>query len=528
MAVSPVYRVWFLLTKTTTRKVASAVIALLVVAGAVVGSLTIENSLNQCGAGYYRGSAHECIGVTDGSYDFFDGLAGVDQPASQQMTAVLNDIKKLNSQVTAPYATIALLLPFTSTDTPPIETVHAVEGAYLAQAWADSAADPQRVPRIRLVLANPGNDSDQWQPVVGELAGMTSAPDNLRAVTGISVSTAQTQAEVRALISPGTGIPVVGGAIVANDLANSAANSYPGLARVEPTNSQETQALNQYLADQHVSKQSAVLVEDVSTFDNAATRDLYTYSLAKEFLTDTAFEPEQFTSQFANVTNQIADRVLSICDQPDIRWVYFAGRQAYLTDFLNELHDGCQTRPFTVVTGSAASHLVNDGSLEKSDFTGPDKITLDYVPIAAPLTWATPQAATQYGFLTATYQKVFAPAFASAFSESGTQLLTSLADGQAMINYDAVLTAVDAIQDTAPSDAVPSAASVAAFWASLKGSRSVPGATGLICLDNYGNPYDKAIPVVQYSPSGIPQPAGDPIFLNGPPTGTDCQIPQGG
>lgn len=164
------------------------------------------------------------------------------------------------------------------------------------------------------------------------------------------------------------------------------------------------------------------------------------------------YEPEQFNSLSANVTNQIADRVLSICAQPDIRWIYFAGRQTYLTDFLNALHDGngCQTRPFTVVTGSAASHLVNDPNLEAQDFTGPNKITLDYVPIAAPLTWTTPGDAAKYSFLTSTYQTVFAPAFTSAFNVAGTQLDSALADGQAMINYDAVLTAIDAVQDVAP------------------------------------------------------------------------------
>ena len=527
MSVSPVYRVWFWLTRTTFRKVASVVTALIVAGGITVGALTLDNSLNECGAGFYRGNAHECIGVSDGSYDFFSGLPGVPAPVRQQMTAVLTGIRKLNSQTTGQYATIALLLPVTSTDTPPIETVHAVEGAYLAQEWADSTADRQG-PRIRLVLANPGNDSTQWQPVVERLAGMTGPPANLLAVTGISVSTGPTQAEVGWLTSQN--IPVVGGAIVADDLANSAGSDpYPGLARVEPTNSQEAQALARYLASQDISRQSAVLVEDVANFDDPAKRDLYNYTLAQQFLGDSAYEPEQFSSQSANVTNDIADRVLSICDQPAIRWVYFAGRQTYLTDFLNELHSGCQSRPFTVVTGSAASHLVNDPSLDHEDFTGPDKLTLDYVPIAAPLTWTDPKDAAAYGFMTSWYETEFAPAFTSAFHASGAQLDRDLADGQAMINYDAARTAISAIQDaTQGSVGVPSPLDIAQYWPTLKGSRTVPGATGLICLDNLGNPYDKAIPIVQYSTNGVPRPAANPIFIDGPPAGTDCQVTQGG
>jgi ABC-type branched-subunit amino acid transport system substrate-binding protein len=527
VSVSPAYWIWFELTRTTTRKVTSSVVAVVLAGGIILGALSLDNSLNECGAGFYRGSAHECVGVTDGSYDFFDGLPGVPAPASQQMTTVLADISALNSQVTGRYATIALLLPMTSTDTPAIETVHAVEGAYLAQSWADSPADPKG-PRIRLLLANPGTDSDQWQPVVDQLAALASGPGNLLAVTGISVSTGQTQAEVGRLTSQN--IPVVGGAIVADDLANSAsADPYPGLARVEPTNSQEARALAQYLAGQDISKQSAILVEDVANFDDPAKRDLYNYTLARQFQGDTAYEPEQFSSLSNSVTNDIADRVLSICDQPGIKWIYFAGRQAYLTDFLNELHSGCQSRPFTVVTGSAASHLVNDPSLNQADFTGPDKLTLDYVPIAAPLTWSDPATARTYGFMTSWYATEFAPAFTRAFQVSGAQLDRALADGQAMINYDAALTAISAIQDaTGGTVGMPSPSDIAQYWPTLKGSRTVQGATGLICLDNLGNPYDKAIPVVQYSTSGVPQPAGDPIFLNGPPTSTDCQITQGG
>jgi len=56
----------------------------------------------------------------------------------------------------------------------------------------------------------------------------------------------------------------------------------------------------------------------------------------------------------------------------------------------------------------------------------------------------------------------------------------------------------------------------------------VQGATGLICLDNLAEPYDKAIPIVHYSTSGVPRSVGDPIFLDGAPTGTDRQIVQGG
>lgn len=36
----------------------------------------------------------------------------------------------------------------------------------------------------------------------------------------------------------------------------------------------------------------------------------------------------------------------------------------------------------------------------------------------------------------------------------------------------------------------------------MKGSLRVNGASGWICLDVHGNPYDKAVPIVELTPKG--------------------------
>jgi hypothetical protein len=501
-------------------------VAVLVVAGAAVVTLTLVDAGDRCPAGYFRGALHECIGVSDGRYDFIPALHDVDQLILAQ-----------NAKVAGQYATVALLLPFTSTDPSidPSQTdmVHAVEGAYLAQQIANNTSSPgYRRPSIRLVLANAGTDSEQWQPVARQLLGMTAAQDRLRAVAGISVSTAQTISAVSWLT--GHGIPVVGGAIVADNLANQPGRppAFPGLARVEPTNSQEARALARFITTVNTAgpagATSPATPETAHVVEDLAPHDAYTSTLYQAFRKDTDWQVDTFDSSDAgNLPNDLANDARSICDQPDITWVYFAGRQQPLRLFIDKLVFVCPGRHFTILTGSAASHLVNDPP-RKADFQW---VTLDYVPIASPATWAgvplAQDGGSAQGYLgnPGTGAAGFQPAFAAAFPGDAA---AGLADGQAIINYDAVLTAVSALEDqTGGNVGVPSLRQVAAFWPLLHGQNTVFGASGLICLDTQGNPYDKVIPIVQYSTTGTPE-VVDRIFLYGTPTTSKCFVTNGG
>jgi hypothetical protein len=83
-----------------------------------------------------------------------------------------------------------------------------------------------------------------------------------------------------------------------------------------------------------------------------------------------------------------------------------------------------------------------------------------------------------------------------------------------------------AIRQNAQSTEVPAVSEVADAWSGLNGQNMVGGASGWICLDNSGNPYDKAIPIVRFTVRGpefvaVAWPAGRP-------PSPDCQIPPGG
>lgn len=96
-----------------------------------------------------------------------------------------------------------------------------------------------------------------------------------------------------------------------------------------------------------------------------------------------------------------------------------------------------------------------------------------------------------------------------------------------LINYDAMLTAVTAIRNASPTGGIPPRQDIAGQWLQLYGVHKVDGATGWICLDNAGNPYDKAVPIVQYGPGGGPTFVRLAWPTGNPPAG-NCLVPQGG
>lgn len=61
---------------------------------------------------------------------------------------------------------------------------------------------------------------------------------------------------------------------------------------------------------------------------------------------------------------------------------------------------------------------------------------------------------------------------------------------------------VEGIREATPRGrSAPTLADVGDEWTLIKGSSGrVNGASGWICLDNYGNPYDKAVPIVELTP----------------------------
>ncbi|MER6999968.1 hypothetical protein [Streptomyces sp. NPDC000410] len=493
------HRVWY----TTRQRIVTSVLALAVLLSCGwygVNWLT-EPEDRGCAPGVARPpGSDECVGVNGEGYDF--GVPG--------LTAVAAAIGRENATLKADeYVTVAVLMPLTATDRGTRETVlHELQGAFAQQYRANHTSNNE-TPRIRLVLANTGMGNVHWRPAVDGLRTMTEAPHRLRAVTGIATSSTETRQAITALT--GAGIAVVGTTITADDIANGpgtgpGGNRYPGLARVAPTNTDEARALARF---GKVDGAKALLVQDTRTGDH------YTDTLKTAFaasMKGAPYEPQLFTSpadptQEGTTANTFRQITHLICDtRADT--VYFAGRHTQLRQFVNALGArGCAERSFTVLTGDEGSYLGADPKLDRAALKpkGSVKLTVRYASLAHPDAWAPtsgrPVPAT--GGSTAAYRTFVADMATAVQDGIGPIGPVSYTDGQAIIAYDAVKTAVHAIRQATPQGAAfPPLADVATQWPRVKGSLRVEGASGWICLDNYGNPYDKAVPIVELAPDG--------------------------
>ncbi|MFI8521339.1 ABC transporter substrate-binding protein [Streptomyces sp. NPDC085481] len=467
-----------------------------------------------CATGVSRpeGSA-ECVGVNGDGYDF-----GV-----PDLTEVAGLIGGENATLKPDeFATVAVLLPLTSPDPGMrVKVLHEVQGAYARQYRANHESNSE-TPKIRLVLANTGRGNAHWQATVEQLKAMTAGPERLRAVTGVATSSTEIRQAVTALT--GAGIAVVGTTITADDIANGPGaghNRFPGLARVSPTNSDEAKALAHF---GKVNAAKALLVEDTRTGDH------YTDTLKAAFaasLKGAPYEPQLFTSpadptEEGTTANTFRQITHLICDTR-AETVFFAGRHTQLRQFINALGArGCADRAFTVLTGDEGSYLGADNKLNRSALKA--RLTVRYASLAHPDAWlpapGRPVPAT--GGSTVAYE-TFVTDVARASKKP-----VALADGQAIVAYDAMAAAVHAIRQATPDGAShPELSDVANQWPQVKGSLRVQGASGWICLDNFGNPFNKAVPIVELAEDGS-QRFVQIAWPEGAPPATSCLPPRRG
>lgn len=472
----------------------------LVLCGALVAGLTwavrtLTEEDRSCAEGVVRPEgSEECVGVATSSYDFGQpGLRDLIAAIDRENARVLERQKKGEGR----YVTVALLEPYTATDRDTVNHVlHQVQGSYLAQYRANHS-DNGQTPAIRLVLANLGAGGAHWKHTVDQLERMAKGPDRLRAVTGIGQSTHNNKKAVRELTR--RGIPVVGSSITADDLANGrdgGAETFPGLARVSPSNTDQARALTNFA---EVTADEALLVYD-------KPGDPYTRTLQASFeklLKGSPYPPQPYTppadpSEEGTTPNTFRQITTLVCGTPkNVDKILFAGRHTQLRQFVNALGKrGCQERGFTVLTGDEGSYLTGDADLDHSALR--HDLTVRYTALAHPDAWRenTPEtggSAEDFGIL----EKLVAQT-RSKGAKVGRIGPASLEDGQLIIAYDAMQLAVHGIRGATPEGrTVPPLADVGRQWSLVKGPLKVYGASGWICLDVYGNPYNKAVPIVE-------------------------------
>ncbi|MFE6287938.1 hypothetical protein [Streptomyces sp. NPDC057877] len=492
-------------------------LALLLAAALVVGVAFVARALTRddrsCAPGVERPEgSDDCVGVSTTAYDF----------GREEFTETIRAIDRENRSLKpGSYVTVAMLAPFTATDRDNVnDTLHELQGAYLAQYQANHESNGQ-TPQIRLVLANPGANGTHWQDTVGRLVRMTKGADRLRAVTGVGSSTENNKRAVAELTR--RGVPVVGSSITADDLANDqdGVDPFPGLARVSPTNTDEARALTSFAK---VRAGRALLVYD-------KPGDPYTTTLQRSFerlLEGSPYEPQPFTppddrseeGTTANTFRQITHLVCDTSRETDT--ILFAGRHTQLRQFINALGGrGCQDRRFTVLTGDEASYLTGDEDLDRDALKR--NLSVRYTALAHPDAWEHDPAQT--GGSVGDARELERLLTRSEREPIGPIGPVALEDGQLIIAYDAMRLAVHGIRQATPEGRTnPPLADVGLQWPQVKGSLRVDGASGWICLDVHGNPYDKAVPIVELTSEGRAR-FVQIAWPEGKPPGEECLPP---
>ncbi|WP_280343324.1 ABC transporter substrate-binding protein [Nocardia abscessus] len=458
--------------------VAVGLVAALVVAPAVV------DWTKSCGEGVTRvGPYDECVGVTDGSVVFAPELADIERR-----------IREENGDVVAKgadYVSVVVLLPMTvrADDVVSMAWVrHHLEGAHLAQLAANKTTlMGGDTPLIRLLLANAGSGVTQWRSALAELE-QRRAEERIVTVTGIGLSVDNAVRAMQRLAE--LPMPMIGSTVTADPLAGVS-----GFLRVSPTNAALARAAANYAVGEGMKR--AVLVRDRNP------EDRYSVTLGDEFAKyfpgDFAGHTEPYDSLNPGVDNTFHHMMPNICAAaPDV--VFFAGRARHATTFIQALAErNCRDKPIRVLTGDDMTYSpIPDDAVATALSTD---VSVFYTELAHPQAWDAPPP------------NVFNPHSIGQFGDKcqGQVCYRQLSadrldDAVAIIAYDAVLTAVQAIRLAAGDDGHKvTAGDVLQTMPRLHDQTAVQGASGRMSFDESGNPVNKPIVMLKLLPGRPPE-----------------------
>ncbi|GAB3438904.1 hypothetical protein [Actinophytocola sediminis] len=409
----------------------------------------------------------ECVGITDGGFEFHPRLAPVLKRIHERNVEVGtgDGVVTVVAAVPVPHEGAGLL----SIDA----VAHTLQGAYVAQYQANVRSSA--TPKIRLLVANVGDQADHWAPVLDQLADL----EDLRVVVELNPSRKNGLAAMRTLGE--RGIPTMAAIITSDDIHGDAtAGGIRRFARVAPTNRDQVEV---GISTQHLTSDRTLLIRD-SNQD-----DLYNTTLAEHFL---RLLPGAATETFESTPDGAADvavRMRNIVNEicaGDYRSVYFAGRSAALRQFVIELGDRhCNPNlPVTVVTADDATVIeIDEDNPEHERFATALRergVTVLCTALAHPDQWRDADRGEASAFVW------FAEHYRQTFPDS------PLDDGQAMMSHDALTTTVKAVQG----------GGAANIWLNMHGENKVDGVTGPIELDQHGNTIGKRIPILRLEPDG--------------------------
>lgn len=447
-----------------------------------------------------HGANGECVGITDGSYVFHSSLRDAEE-------AIRKENRDVVDNHATNYVSVVLLLPI-SADKGSImsmpNAVEQLEGAFAAQYYANRNNVEGLTPFIQLLVGSDGYQANAWQPAVSAIENDHGR--HIAAVTGFGLSLAGTESAIKELTAHS--IPTFGATLTSDNYDN-----IKGFVRASPSNVDNMAAALSYVRSDY---KRAVLVEDGNADDSY---DVTLVSGFKKFSDipghrivgvepyDTSERDkdgqsaEERRRHQTEVATRISQMTTNICAaQPAV--VLFAGRGQDLGVLVHAFSNTCLDRQIRIVSGDDVTNLPDSAQL-RADLRG--HVTVDYAGVAHPDEWST-SAGHDQGHTAAAADgaqgfRIFGTTFRKLFPRG------YLGDGNAMMAYDATLTATSAIRLTEQQQPQPDA--VVNELGALQGAHKVLGASGPIQFTaNYqtsrtgSNPVAKPIPIIRLSPQG--------------------------
>jgi hypothetical protein len=424
----------------------------------------------------------ERIGITDGSCLLDDHLAAVEREIRAENERVVDQ-----SGVDRPYRTVVFFAPLSVPGNVPGYIGRSSYGQLLGAALAQRDINAQRdddgtnLPRIRLLIANPGDrfgaGTDRGRQLAQAIAREAQRDRTVSAVVGISQSRQESIDAVQALVP--SGLPVVGAAVTGDAMTDASsfyfqvspqdrdqaavAAAFAGSRAVIASDTDDTSALTArnavVIAEAHDPVYSLNLAAD---FGAAFSR--YPGHRVVRWISHEPDRPDPPRSQLPagyesrNSAQKLAAELCrTVSGSRDI--VFFAGRPQRLNGILNEVKATCGSRPLTIVAGSAVTPFVADArtaprgeGLDKWDFLRLYYLSFNYPTAPKDLTsdsgMAQVRSARAYSAASNDFFARHAGFMAAlAAGGDGDPSMEWAADSDAALGYDATTAAARAIAE---------------------------------------------------------------------------------
>lgn len=474
----------------------------------------------------------ECVGATTEAVEFGKGtpmdvvgkIAEENRSVREQWDGPEDGKKKR-------YVRIGLTMPYTadkSSATTPGMVKRSLQGAYLAQKRANRPAAGMN---YQLVMANEGENLQEWEYAVEDLIGMAEDEESpLVAAIGFANSDTETKGAVNKLDEEG--IPAIGSVLSSPDVKAGS------LFKISPSNRDLVEALKRYLIQnpEGPGQSERDARQGYLAFDSRQN-DVYVKNLEKLFHDnfDDTHDMDGQSGQYTGgngppvkkVTTRFDGIVTDVCTA-EADTLFYAGRDADLPELVRRLEASpcaaTEGKPLRIVRASTGLDPAITGDTLKKTM---EKANISTVSGAAfdSRGWAKGGVRPD-GF--DDFKKDFEEEF-----KKGAHGEEALDDGYAAMHYDSFLTAAKATED-AYGDVIDkeeegkeagnrvAAGDVAESLGNMTLKRNgnddlvclgcVSGATGTIAFDttdDNGNwPVCKPVPVIVYPAEGAPEDEG--------------------